>query len=164
MKQILFPLYSQYQLPVIRLIKNNLLVLLDTGAYFPVWSGSEKSLMSILDAKPTDIVVPLSGFSETVMCRVYEIDFVFGELIYPHMPIAVNPKMKSVYHMIISATMLEGLKYEVDTVRHTLDITVPDNESIVRNLKILSSDGELHIFVNVTPFHDENKTHGELLY
>lgn len=48
---------------------------------------------------------------------------------------------KVIYPLILSASMLTGLIYEIDNQNHMLNITVPDTESLVRNL-VIQRDGE----------------------
>ncbi len=48
-------------------------------------------------------------------------------------------------NFIISATMFEGLMYQIDTVNHVLNIDVPDQESHIRNMKVVDTDGRLHV-------------------
>lgn len=58
------------------------------------------------------------------------------------------------YSLILSASMFYGLIYEVDTVNYKLNITVPDNQSLVRNLHIKDSQGNMHVLANehiITP-------------
>lgn len=35
--------------------------------------------------------------------------------------------------------------YEIDDKNHKLNVTIPDDESTIRNLKIEDSNGKLHI-------------------
>lgn len=49
------------------------------------------------------------------------------------------------YNLILSATMFDGLIYEINTKTHKLNITVPNGESNVRNLRIEDSNGHLHV-------------------
>lgn len=49
------------------------------------------------------------------------------------------------FSMILSATMFQGLIYEIDTVNNSFNVTIPDNESNIRNYKLLDSDGNIYI-------------------
>lgn len=52
------------------------------------------------------------------------------------------------FNLILSATMFDGLIYQVDTVHHVLNIDVPDTESTVRNLRIVDKDGRQFVLCN----------------
>ena len=54
----------------------------------------------------------------------------------------------NLYWIAISATILKGLIYEIDDCNHKFNVTITDKESTVRNLKIESSSGQLHILCN----------------
>lgn len=41
--------------------------------------------------------------------------------------------------------MFHGLIYEIDDRNHKLNITIPDDENTVRNLKIEDANGRLHV-------------------
>ena len=49
------------------------------------------------------------------------------------------------FPFILSASMFYGLIYEVDTKRHALTVRIPDDESEVRNLRIVREDGGLYV-------------------
>lgn len=49
------------------------------------------------------------------------------------------------FNMILSATMFQNLIYEIDDKNHKLNVTIPDEESTVRNLRIVNSDGRIHV-------------------
>ena len=48
----------------------------------------------------------------------------------------------------MDATMFERLIYEIDTKAHRLNVSVPDGENLVRNLRIVDSKGGIHIMCN----------------
>lgn len=70
------------------------------------------------------------------------------DLIFPNMHIVANSELNTSYNLILSATMFEGLSYEIDTKMHRLNVSVPDEEALVRNLRIDDSNGSLHILCN----------------
>lgn len=73
-------------------------------------------------------------------------DIAIGKLIFPEMAIISCNDLRNVpYHIILSATMFHNLIYEIDNKNHKLNVTVPDGESIVRNLRIEDSNGRLYI-------------------
>lgn len=49
------------------------------------------------------------------------------------------------FQLILSATMFRGLIYEIDDKNHKLNVTIPDDESMIRTLTIRDSKGKLHI-------------------
>lgn len=49
------------------------------------------------------------------------------------------------FQLILSAAMFSGLIYEIDDKNHKLNVTIPDDESIVRNFTIRDSQGKQHI-------------------
>ena len=68
-----------------------------------------------------------------------------GDLIYPNMIIISNDDLEVPFNMILSATMFQNLIYEIDDRNHRLNITIPDEESKVRNLRIVNLDGKIHV-------------------
>lgn len=85
--------------------------------------------------------VPFSGFGGTTTGNLYRVTFQVGELVYPSMPILANSELDVTFDVILSASMFDGLIYQVDTVNHVLTVEVPDNESTVRNIKLRDSSG-----------------------
>lgn len=57
------------------------------------------------------------------------------------MHIIANNDINASFNLILSATMFDGLVYQIDTVNHVLNVDVPDHESSVRNLRIEDKDG-----------------------
>lgn len=140
-------LNEKFQRPIIYL--NNwyrLNALLDTGALFPVWTAPEEALISIGATKIKENV-KFSGFGGETCGNLYRLKSVsIGKLIFPEMAIISCNDLKNVpYHIILSATMFHNLIYEIDIKNHKLNITVPDDESTVRNLRIEDTNGKLHI-------------------
>lgn len=144
MKQLLLHLDNNYQRPVIKL-ENGLTALLDTGAYIPVWTASEKILQQKLGGCFIQSNVPLSGFGGRTYGNLYQVTLKIGELIYPNMHIVTNNELDVEFSFILSATMFNGLIYEIDTIHNTLNINIPDNESIVRNLRIKNRNGKWYV-------------------
>lgn len=72
-----------------------------------------------------------------------------GDLIFPNMHIiACNDLKNAPFQLILSATMFQNLIYEIDNKHHKLNVTIPDDESTVRNLRIKDSNGRLHVLCN----------------
>ncbi|MDE7273580.1 MAG: hypothetical protein K2N95_11055 [Lachnospiraceae bacterium] len=51
-------------------------------------------------------------------------------------------------HIILSATMFSHLIYEIDDWNHKFNITIPDSESNVRNLRVVDQNGKLYVLCN----------------
>lgn len=147
MKQFTLRLDATQQRPVV-LLKNTLTALLDTGAYIPIWTDDEDILVSVLGGKLIKRNVPFTGFGGTAYGNLYQVTLEIGDLIFPNMHIVANSDLNTSYNLILSATMFEGLSYEIDTKMHRLNISVPDEEALVRNLRIVDSNGSLHILCN----------------
>ena len=144
MKQMTLTLDSQQQRPVIRL-ENGLRALLDTGAYIPVWTDDESILVEKLGAEMVAEGVSFTGFGGKATGNLYKVTLQLGDLIYPNMIIISNDDFEVPFNMILSATMFQNLIYEIDDRNHRLNITIPDEESKVRNLRIVNSDGMIHV-------------------
>ena len=144
MKQITLKLDRTQQRPVVN-IGRGLNALLDTGAFFPVWVDDEDVLCKDLCAVLIKKDVPFSGFGGTTLGNLYTVTLNIGDLIYPNMPILANNSIFVPFNLILSATMFQNLIYEIDDKNHNLNINVPDDEGIVRNLIIQESNGNLHV-------------------
>lgn len=71
-----------------------------------------------------------------------------GDLIFPDMHIVANSDLNTSYNLILSATMFNGLIYEIDTYYHKLNITVLNDSDLVRNLRVVNKDGKIHVLYN----------------
>ena len=147
MKQFMLRLDATQQRPVV-LLKNTLTALLDTGAYIPIWTDDEDILVSALDGKLIKRNVPFTGFGGTAYGNLYQITLEIGDLIFPNMHIVANSELNTSYNLILSATMFDGLIYEIDTKNHRLNVSVPDEETLIRNLRVVDSNGSCHILCN----------------
>lgn len=144
MRTFILRLDKKQDRPVI-LLENSFTALLDTGAYFPIWTDDEDILVSDLNAKFIKKNIPISGFGGTTYGNLYQVTIKLGELIFPNMNIVANNDLNTSYSMIVSATMFRHLRYEIDDENHVLTVTVPDKESNVRNLVIKDCNGKLHV-------------------
>lgn len=147
MKQMTLQLDSRQQRPVVRL-KNGLRALLDTGAYIPVWTDDEDILVENLGASLITKDVSFSGFGGEARGNLYKVSLNVGELYFPNMTIIVNQDLDTPFNLILSATMFQNLIYEVDDKNHRMNIMIPDEESMVRSLRIEDSGGQIHILCN----------------
>ena len=147
MKQFTMQLDATQQRPVV-LLKNTLTALLDTGAYIPIWTDEEDILASVLGGRLIKKNVPFVGFGGTAYGNLYQVTLEVGELIFPNMHIVANSELNTSYNLILSATMFDGLIYEINTKTHKLSISVPDEEALVRNLRVVDSKGGIHVLYN----------------
>lgn len=146
MKQMTLELDQTYQRPVVTLEHfYSLDAMIDTGAVFPVWMNGEESLCK-LGAVRKKASVDFGGLGGMTKGALYEIPiFQLGELIYPHMGVIAHRSNFPV-PILLPATMFNNLIYEINNKAHRLNITVPDEESNIRNLKIIDTNGHLHVF------------------
>ena len=144
MKQMILRLDSQQQRPVV-IVGENMTALLDTGAYIPVWTDDESILVEKLGAELVAKGVSFTGFGGRASGNLYRVTLQVGDLVYPNMMIIANNDLEVPFNMILSATMFQDLIYEIDDKNHKLNVTIPDDESTVRNLRIVNTDGKVHV-------------------
>lgn len=144
MKQYTLRLDSTRKRPVV-ILNNGLTALFDTGAYIPVWTDDEDILVSGLGARLIQRDVPLSGFGGCTCGNLYSVMIDVGGILYPNMHIIANNEINATFNLILSATMFDGLIYQIDTVNHVLNIEVPDRESNIRNLRVVNAEGRLFV-------------------
>ena len=68
----------------------------------------------------------------------------FSAMIYPGLHIIAH-RMNLPCQMIVSATMLQDMIYEIDDRNHRMNVTIPDGQSNVRNVRIRKTDGLLKV-------------------
>lgn len=64
------------------------------------------------------------------------------------MTIIANSELDVPFNMILSASMFQHLRYEVDDENHKFNVTIPDKESNVRNLVVETRDGKIFVLCN----------------
>ncbi|MBR3621908.1 MAG: hypothetical protein IKN43_00970 [Selenomonadaceae bacterium] len=145
MKQFTLPLVRQAQRPTAILEDfYHLSAMLDTGAVLPVWVKDEKQLKK-LDAVAIAFNQPFSGFGGKTFGTLYRLPFFrCGDLIYPNFPIIAS-NIDLPCQILIPATMFSNLIYEIDDYHHKLNITIPNTESNVRNMKVENKNGVLYV-------------------
>lgn len=144
MRQFRLQLTENNQRPIVFLNKH-MSAMLDTGSIFPVWIHDEKVLVDYLHAELINESVSFGGFGGEVTGKLYRLPiFKLGDLEYPNLYIIAH-RMNLPFHMIISATMLSRMKYEIDDENHVLTVTIPDGQSNIRKLIIADSQGKLHV-------------------
>ena len=147
MKQMTLELDGRQQRPVVKL-DNGLRALLDTGAYIPVWTDDEEVLVGKMGAELVAKNVSFTGFGGTAIGNLYKVSLKVGDLIYPNMAVIANQDLVTPFNIILSATMFNSLIYEVDDKNRRFNVSIPDDESMVRNLRIEDKEGEIHILCN----------------
>ena len=146
MKQFILKMNDDFQRPVFTLRKwYNFDAMFDTGALLPVWIGNEELLKGI-GAALIKADVEFGGIGGKVMGKLYQIPYVtLGELVYPNMHILFYPMEMNGCHMLLSSTMFDHLRCELDYENRTLTVTIPDTESPVRDLRIYDDNGKLYV-------------------
>lgn len=146
MKQITLSLVKNTLRPIVQLNNwNNFRALLDTGAYFPIWTADERILIELGEEHIRDNVC-FGVFGGTTAGNLYSVTTVVGSLVYPNMHIIACKDLENVpFNLILSATMFQHLIYEIDDKNYRFNITVPDGESMVRNLRIEDSNGKIYV-------------------
>ena len=145
--QFVLNLDKRQQRPVI--ILDGLSALLDTGAYVPVWIADEEVLVTELKAVLVKKDVTFSGFGGSTTGNLYSLPLLkVGNLFYPNMHIIASPMNEKSFSLILSATMFRGLSYEINDKTHKFTVTVPSDESYVRNLVIKDTNGKLYVLCN----------------
>jgi len=117
-----------------------------TGSLFTVWTADEK-ILNALGGKCVKYNVHFSGFGGETSGNLCEIKHILaGSFVFPGIHIMACKDLQDVpFQLIPSAAMLSGLICEIDDKNHKLNVTIPDNESMVRNLTVRDSDGKQHI-------------------
>lgn len=143
-------LNKDFQRPIIYLSNwHGLNALLDIGALFPVWTAPETILPSLGGVLVRKNVV-FGSFGGRTQGNLYQLrEVAIGKLIFPEMAVISCNDLENVpYHILLSATMFQHLRYEIDDENHKFNVTIPDRESCVRNLKIQDKNGKLHVLCN----------------
>lgn len=120
--------------------------LLDTGSIFPIWNGAGDELEQIFNAKLIKKGISFSGFGGEAKGDLYRVNFKFDKLYYIDMPIVASELQNENGHMIISATMFDGMTYEIDTVNKKLNVDTKDNQPI-RILRLSDDNNNLSVYL-----------------
>lgn len=146
MRQFTLELDKDSQRPVVTLKEwSDVAALIDTGAVLAVWTDDEQ-LLKELGGFQLGYKVPIAGFGGAVFGNVYELEKLqFGSLVYPKFKLVVCTMPKAHFQLILPATMFSRLLYEIDDKNHMLNVTIPDDESNVRNLTIKGSGGRFYV-------------------
>ncbi len=124
--------------------KTKINAMLDSGALFPIWVTDEDLLVD-MGAICVKKGVEIGGFGGKASGNLYKFDYIqIGKLTYPGCYIVAS-KLDLPCHLILSATMFQNLIYEIDDKNHKLNVSIPGDESMIRNLVIEDKGGELHV-------------------
>lgn len=149
MQHIIFDLIENVNRPIAILPTfHGIQALIDTGAVFPIWCGKEKVLEKYGAKKILD-EVEFGGFGGMTKGKLYQMPaFNFGGLIFPYMNIIVHEGFTITAPLILPATIFHNLIFEINNKLHTLKITIPDDETNVRNFIIREDNGHLKVLVS----------------
>ena len=132
--------------------------LIDTGALFPIWNKSEKVLVEKLGAVLIKKYIKFNGFGGETQGNLYRVNFELNGLYYLNMPIVASKLNGVNWNMIISATMFDGMVYEIDTINKSLNITIKDNQP-VRILGLSNDNNNISVYLAET-FKTKNDYEG----
>ncbi len=157
MKQFTYNLDKKLQRPVI--VLQNIRILIDTGAKFPIWTSGEQAFINAggtIDSSKGEVY--FSGFGGKTSGILGRINFQLGNIIFPQMPIILNSSTDISADIILGASNFEGMIYQIDTITHKLNIDIPD-DNVVRNLAIRSDNGKTTVYLmhNVTQKEEKVK-------
>lgn len=125
---------------------NGCRALIDTGALFLVWNGDGKSLEEGFYAKLQKKDVIFSGFGGKTKGDLYRVNFVLNGIHYIDMPIIASELEGTNWDMLLSATMFDGMVYEIDTINKRLNIDTKDNQ-LVRVLRLSNDDNSISVYL-----------------
>ena len=125
---------------------NGCRALIDTGALFPIWNKNEDILVKKLGAALIKRDVIFGGFGGEARGNLYRVNFELNGIYYIDMPIVASKLVRANWNMIISATMFDGMIYEIDTISKTLNINVKDNQP-VRILKLSDDSDNISVYL-----------------
>lgn len=121
--------------------------MIDSGALFPIWVEDEELLVEMGGTMVLE-EAEFGGFGGSAKGKLYKIPYIkIGALTFPNFHI-IACKMNLPCQMLMSATMFRNLIYEIDDYNHKFNVTIPDDQSVVRNLVIWDSQGQLHVACN----------------
>lgn len=119
--------------------------LIDTGAEIPVWTGEESQLATMEGVHSTGIRGAIGGFGGTSEGNIYKMTLDFDGLYYIDMPIIANSMGNVSWHIILPATMFDGMRYTIDNIRK-IAIFESEDCQLVRHLKLRGNDGNMYVF------------------
>ena len=80
---------------------------------------------------------------------MYTINFTLDSFTFPHMPIFVPDVVPDFpYSLILPAAIFDGLLYSIDTSNKHIAVDVDFPYQMVRNIKIMKSDGTIVVLAD----------------
>lgn len=152
MRQITLDLNAESSRPILSLYVFQ--ALLDSGADIPVCCLPLNILKKQFHANLVIKDCVFYSFGHEVHGDVYCLEMLWlGDLLYQNIHVFVVPesvfihngKQSPLFYFILSSSMFTGLIYEIDDQNHKLNITIPDNQSLVRNLVIRREGAHLAV-------------------
>lgn len=140
-----------FQRPVVKLGGfNNFNALLDTGSVFPVWTTSEDVLKSIGGVCVKQSCI-FGGFGGNVDGKLYTIPMLkVGDFVYPNMHIILYSELEDInFDLILSATMFNGLRYEINNIDNKFKVYYKNEQDRIRNIVIKGSNKNIKIFTSL---------------
>lgn len=125
---------------------NGCRALIDTGALFPIWNKSEDILQEKLGAVLVKKGIKFGGFGGEAQGNLYRVHFEMNGLHYLDMPIIASRLKRANWSMILSATMFDGMKYEIDTVNKRINLDIIDNQP-VRILRLSNDNNNVSVYL-----------------
>ncbi len=151
-KEQVFKLNPRAERPMLHIeteIGKMVWALYDTGAYIPVWTAKEEIFLQHYKNATFAAKTNVGWFGGNTPGRVYRVDFTLGEITYPQMPIFIpDEEQVAPYSIILSATMLRGLDYNIDTRHNYMIIHFESVSEMVRNLTFTNKNGKLIVLAN----------------
>lgn len=120
--------------------------LIDTGALFPIWNGIGADLEQSFNAKLQKRDVAFRGFGGEAKGDLYRVNFEMNGLHYPNIPIIASEIEGTNWNMLLSATMFDGMIYEIDTINKKLNIDTKDNQP-VRILRLSNDNNSISVYL-----------------
>ncbi|MCL2719484.1 MAG: hypothetical protein FWE14_11975 [Lachnospiraceae bacterium] len=148
MRQFTLRLDRAYKRPLIYFGETNIKALLDTGAFYPIWT-QPIHILARLNAVSCNKRISFSGFGGKTYGELYTLkNFSVGSLIFTEMDIIACSELKNPpAQFIFSATMFQRLVYQIDDKNHTFKVNIPQDESNIRRLKIIEAkNGSFDVF------------------
>lgn len=125
---------------------NGCRALIDTGALFPIWNKSEDMLVKKLGAVLVKKDVTFDGFGGETQGNLYRVNFELNGIYYIDMPIVASKLVRANWNVILSATMFDGMAYEIDTINKKLNINIKDNQP-VRILRLSDDHNNISVYL-----------------
>lgn len=90
--------------------------------------------------------IKFSDFGGETQGNLYRVNFELNGLYYLNMPIVASKLNNANWNMILSATMFDGMVYEIDTINKRLNLNVKDNQP-VRILRLSDDNNSISVYL-----------------